>query len=76
MCRTSRLVARGRDDAAVIERRMGDARREMSHCPEYDVVIVNDDFDSAVQRGANVVVRGDRSGDVVPAEFLDLKPES
>ena len=43
-----RLAARGQDDAAVIERRMRDARNEISHWDEFDHVIVNDDFEDAL----------------------------
>jgi guanylate kinase len=43
-----RLVARAQDDEAVIERRMRDALAEISHYGEYDFVIVNDDFESAL----------------------------
>lgn len=42
-----RLHARAQDDAAVVERRMAKARDEISHCPEYQFVIVNDDLDRA-----------------------------
>ncbi|MEJ2383987.1 MAG: guanylate kinase [Xanthomonadales bacterium] len=43
-----RLAGRGQDDAAVIERRMRDARSEISHWNEFDHVIVNDDFEDAL----------------------------
>ncbi len=43
-----RLRARGKDDEQVIERRMRDARRELSHADEYDYQLVNDDFDEAL----------------------------
>jgi guanylate kinase len=43
-----RLVARGQDSDAVIERRMRDAVAEMSHYPEYDYLIFNDEFDRAL----------------------------
>ncbi len=43
-----RLRARSQDDDATIARRMGDARREMSHFDEYDHLIVNDDFERAL----------------------------
>jgi len=43
-----RLAARGQDPADVIERRMRDARSEISHWREFDHVIVNDDFDAAL----------------------------
>ncbi|MFO8155053.1 MAG: guanylate kinase [Pseudomonadota bacterium] len=43
-----RLQDRGQDDAAVIDRRMADARAEMVHWNEFDYVVVNDDFDTAL----------------------------
>jgi len=42
-----RLEARGTDRPEVIERRLGEAQREMSFCLEFDWIIVNDDFDQA-----------------------------
>ncbi len=44
-----RLRGRGQDDPAVIERRLGEARLEMSHCREFDYLVVNDDFDTALE---------------------------
>jgi len=43
-----RLTGRGQDDETVIARRMQDAEVEMSHYAEFDYVVVNDDFDTAV----------------------------
>lgn len=43
-----RLNARGQDSEAVIAKRMNEAQSEISHYNEYDYVIVNDDFDTAV----------------------------
>ncbi len=43
-----RLSSRGQDSAEVIERRMRDARDEISHYPEYDYLVVNDLFDQAL----------------------------
>jgi guanylate kinase len=43
-----RLTDRGQDDEAIISRRMRDAEAEMSHYGEFDYVVVNDDFDTAV----------------------------
>jgi len=43
-----RLTARGQDSAEIIERRMADAISEMSHYEEYQYLIFNDDFDTAV----------------------------
>ena len=43
-----RLQNRGQDAEDVIERRMQDAVNEMSHYAEFDYLIVNDDFDQAL----------------------------
>ncbi len=42
-----RLQSRGRDSREVIERRMSEAMKEMSHFDEFDQVVVNDDFERA-----------------------------
>jgi guanylate kinase len=44
----TRLRTRGQDAESVIERRMRDAVREMSHYAEYDYLVVNDDFERAL----------------------------
>lgn len=44
----SRLKGRGQDSDEIIARRMRDAISEMSHYDEYDFVVVNDDFDTAL----------------------------
>lgn len=43
-----RLRMRGQDSDDVIAKRMSEACSEMSHFKEYDYVIVNEDFDDAV----------------------------
>lgn len=43
-----RLIDRGQDSDAVIERRMEAARAEISHASEFDYLIINDDFDAAL----------------------------
>jgi len=43
-----RLTGRGQDDETIIARRMQDAETEMSHYNEFDYVVVNDNFDTAV----------------------------
>lgn len=43
-----RLGARAQDSEAVIQRRMGEARAELSHCEEFDYVVINDDFATAL----------------------------
>ncbi len=43
-----RLTGRGQDPEAVIERRMRDAVSEMAHYDEYDFLVFNDDFETAL----------------------------
>jgi guanylate kinase len=45
-----RLTGRGQDDETVIARRMQDAVNEISHYREFDYMVVNDDFDLALQQ--------------------------
>jgi len=51
-----RLSGRGQDSDETIARRMRDAQSEMSHYGEFDYLIVNDDFDNALQELRAVVV--------------------
>lgn len=44
-----RLNQRGTDDAEVISRRMRDAQNEMSHYHEADYLVINDDFQLALE---------------------------
>jgi len=53
-----RLVDRGQDSDAVIERRMRDARSEISHAGEFEYLIVNDDFIESLKR-LQAIVRGE-----------------
>ena len=50
-----RLEKRGQDDPATIARRLEASREEMRHCSEFDYVIINHDFASAVDDLAAVV---------------------
>jgi guanylate kinase len=45
----SRMRNRGQDSEETIARRLAAAREEMSHYDEFDFVIVNEDFDTAVR---------------------------
>lgn len=45
-----RLRQRGTDSDAEIAKRMAQARDEMSHCHEYDYLIINQDFDRATDQ--------------------------
>jgi guanylate kinase len=51
-----RLENRGQDSKEIIDRRMKDAVQEMSHCDEFDYLIVNDDFNQALLELRGVVV--------------------
>jgi len=50
-----RLESRGKDPAEAIERRMASAREEVSHVLEFEYIIVNERFESAVSDLLSVV---------------------
>ena len=50
-----RLVDRGQDSVAVIERRVNAARGEIAHLAEFDYVIINNNFDDAVEDLVSIV---------------------
>ena len=50
-----RLRGRKTDTEAVISRRLKDALGDMAHWPEFDYVVVNDDFAAALERLAAVI---------------------
>ena len=50
-----RLNDRGQDSTAVIERRLQAAQGEISHLAEYDYVIINNNFDDAVEDLVSIV---------------------
>jgi guanylate kinase len=55
-----RLRGRGTDPEEVIERRLRDAAADMAHWPEFDYVVVNDEFTRALaELQAIVAGRGD-----------------
>ena len=51
-----RLENRGQDSKDIIERRMQDAVYEMSHCTEFDYLIVNDDFNQALAELRSIII--------------------
>lgn len=51
-----RLRGRGQDSDEIIARRMQTAVDEMSHYQEYDYLIINDDFDEALQELMHVII--------------------
>lgn len=54
-----RLLERAQDDPAVIESRLAAARSEMQHHHEFDYLVINDDFDTAV-RELHAIVTAER----------------
>jgi guanylate kinase len=50
-----RLVRRGQDDSQTIARRLNAAREEMRHCGEFDYVIINQEFASALDDLRSIV---------------------
>jgi len=50
-----RLHRRGQDSAEVIEKRLRAARSEMEHARECDYILVNEDFDRALEQFATIV---------------------
>ncbi|OGI48442.1 MAG: guanylate kinase [Candidatus Muproteobacteria bacterium RBG_16_65_34] len=67
-----RLIKRGQDSPATIARRMAEAVSEMRHYPEFDYVVVNDDFDAALSDLRAIILgRGaPRPPTLDPAELL------
>jgi guanylate kinase len=61
-----RLHARGQDSEEVIRRRLAAAREEMAHFDEFDYVIVNEHFDTALEE-LHAIVRASRLRRVVQA---------
>jgi guanylate kinase len=61
-----RLVRRGQDDQLTIARRLMTAREEMRHCGDFDYVIINQDFASAVD-DLSAIVRASRLRSAVQA---------
>lgn len=51
-----RLASRGTDAHATIARRMRDAVSEMSHYDEYDYLVINDDFTTALRELQSLVI--------------------
>lgn len=66
-----RLRDRRTDDAEVIERRLADARGDMSHWDEFHYIIINDDLEKAVE-DLNDVILGQGHANVATDNDLKL----
>jgi len=53
-----RLVDRGTDSAEVIETRMARARAEITHWPEFDNILINQDLPTAIDQAHAVLIAG------------------
>lgn len=62
-----RLIGRGQDSADTIAKRMSEAVSEMSHYNEFDYVIVNDDFQTALSELKSILT-AERLKQAVQAE--------
>lgn len=51
-----RLRHRGQDDEATILRRMQDAENEISHYVEFDYLVINDDFQTALNSLQSIII--------------------
>lgn len=51
----NRLTGRGQDSDTVIHRRMRDAQAEISHWEEFNQLIVNNDFDVALEELSTII---------------------
>jgi guanylate kinase len=51
-----RLEGRGQDSDEVIERRMREAVHDMSHYHEFDYVVINDDFQLALEALNSIII--------------------
>ncbi len=67
-----RLRARGQDTDEVISARMHAARAEMSHHGEYDYLLVNHDFDRALDEMAAIFVARRMRGATQQARYENL----
>lgn len=63
-----RLRARSTDSDAVIQRRLKDAAQDLAHWPEFDYVVVNDQFERALGNLLAIVRQGG-------GEFASSRPE-
>ena len=51
----ARLRKRGQDSPTVIARRLASARSEIQHAPEFDFIVINEDFDLALSLLVSIV---------------------
>ena len=69
-----RLQGRGQDDDETIQKRMNEAMSEISHYQEFDHLIINDDFNLALQQIEEITLEGTNEYRLAPqsTKFADL----
>ena len=67
-----RLTSRGRDQDDIIQQRMSQAVDEISHYAEADYIVVNDQFDKALEELVSVVESQRLRVDVQIVKLQDL----
>ncbi|HSW70149.1 MAG TPA: guanylate kinase [Gammaproteobacteria bacterium] len=55
---SQRLMQRNQDQADIIRKRLADAQETISHVSEYDYVVLNDDFDTALNDLKTIIWAG------------------
>jgi len=65
-----RLRARASDSEETIRRRLDDSKRDLQHAREFDYVVVNDDFETALGEMCEIV-QAHRAGKRVPRQDCD-----
>jgi len=55
---SQRLHDRKTDSQEIIDKRLGLAREDISHAPEFDYIVINDDFDTALQDLCSIIRAG------------------
>lgn len=54
-----RLTKRNQDDPAIIQKRLADVKETVSHIHEFDYVVINDDFATALH-DLNIIIEAER----------------
>jgi len=66
-----RLSKRGQDSDEIIDGRMKQAVSEISHYPEYDYIVFNDDFDLALAQLQSIFVAGRLKAERIVKNYVD-----
>lgn len=70
-----RLANRGQDSDEEIAKRMSKARSEISHWDEFDFIVINDDFDEALENLQSIITHGRPANPVAGKKLESLLAE-